>query len=910
MSSNTTYYQYREVKVKIAHRLQMLDGWTVYGYYADNSDPMTDYYDPAFWGGIATKNGYTLVVDHSSPAQEYRRTYTVKTNGTQSAEIAAKIAKLEKMTQDRGASAAEEATAKAAIEKLKEKATEGTEIREDYTPGHLANPPRCNWHIEKNGIIIDKGTGLLKFSRVADISGSGYTWEREQWQKFNNLTREQWIQDYTSRPQWGQYPTEKQAINAYEEAAENYRLLDKFNELIARFNNICGGMVGNEGENGYTYEARKVTKYRTVYKFKEATTGSFSAGQCFKLVNNFTYGCSRGTVYRLEKSDSAGVLVARRVSLKSNKTLTGSADRSNFFGYYTEDGNEDKRGRDKDKFLKWIETGSIVWGSVEEVREPYEVEKMIKVDANGNEYKPNKETTAETPKASETKTTDYTIKADTDTRDGSPLFVVTLNNKVDSETFAAIRDEFKKIGGYYSRFKKGFIFREDPTDKLTPEASEEANQEEPATQEATTEAAQETPAETAEAPAEASEEPATEAPEASETRREATPEELQRVFGQFWQDITNGRKLYTAANGNIYDDKNNLFFIAGINAQENPQTIPAADEYRPGNEPQNDAQSAESIQTEETPAEEEKPQDEPHSAPGYTGPTSDHFTPEEIAALVNGEQVKKGDGWRRRAYFSTPYTAGVRFIYSAYTTDADNIEPKHDPSFSGFLYNNLFYNDFKSIAEAAADDINAAILEAIPTEAAAETNAGTLESYEQEQIESLRAADFTRDALTHFIEETTPSLYLYTYRDELSAAEAIRYILNPAEVVKEYATEYARTHGAAILKKYIEYNKTRAALDQMQRDKTNPAHMLKKINDATANGDEKTYRVTLTNGATVKVEAHAVRRLAYCGYMSEWYISASDRAKLPKDSNGRPADIKPADIVTITHGARVIYKAA
>ncbi|MBO6298759.1 MAG: molecular chaperone DnaJ [Lachnospiraceae bacterium] len=61
---------------------------------------------------------------------------------------------------------------------------------------------------------------------------------------------------------------------------------------------------------------------------------------------------------------------------------------------------------------------------------------------------------------------DYTVTADTDTRDNSPLWVVKLKKYVDRQTFDAIRDEFKKIGGYYSRFKGGFIFREDPTGKI------------------------------------------------------------------------------------------------------------------------------------------------------------------------------------------------------------------------------------------------------------------------------------------------------------------------------------------------------------------------------------------------------------------------------------------------------------
>ena len=117
----STYYEYQDVKVLIAHRLMNMDGWKVYGYHADDSDFMTDYYDPAYWNGIAEKNGYKLVVDHSF-AQEERR-YTVRTSAAAAfdAETAAKIEKLEQMTTERGASAQEEETAKAKIELLKNK---------------------------------------------------------------------------------------------------------------------------------------------------------------------------------------------------------------------------------------------------------------------------------------------------------------------------------------------------------------------------------------------------------------------------------------------------------------------------------------------------------------------------------------------------------------------------------------------------------------------------------------------------------------------------------------------------------------------------------------------------------------------------------------------------------------------
>lgn len=47
----STYYEYQDVGVMIAHKLMAMDGWEVFGYHADHSDMMTDYYDPAYWGG-------------------------------------------------------------------------------------------------------------------------------------------------------------------------------------------------------------------------------------------------------------------------------------------------------------------------------------------------------------------------------------------------------------------------------------------------------------------------------------------------------------------------------------------------------------------------------------------------------------------------------------------------------------------------------------------------------------------------------------------------------------------------------------------------------------------------------------------------------------------------------------------
>ena len=62
---------------------------------------------------------------------------------------------------------------------------------------------------------------------------------------------------------------------------------------------------------------------------------------------------------------------------------------------------------------------------------------------------------------------DYvTIKADINTKTKENIFVVKLNDKVEYKVFKAFEAEIKTINGYYSRFKKGFIFKEDPTENL------------------------------------------------------------------------------------------------------------------------------------------------------------------------------------------------------------------------------------------------------------------------------------------------------------------------------------------------------------------------------------------------------------------------------------------------------------
>lgn len=61
----------------------------------------------------------------------------------------------------------------------------------------------------------------------------------------------------------------------------------------------------------------------------------------------------------------------------------------------------------------------------------------------------------------------YTIKKGEDTRDGSELWIVRINETLSREEYKRENQIMKERGGYYSKFRHGFIFREDPTEKLT-----------------------------------------------------------------------------------------------------------------------------------------------------------------------------------------------------------------------------------------------------------------------------------------------------------------------------------------------------------------------------------------------------------------------------------------------------------
>lgn len=466
----STYYEYREVGVMIAHRLMAMDGWKVYGYHADESDSMTDYYSPAYWNGVAEKNGYILCVNVYGASKEQEITRYNKNYVAMDSKTKETIKKLEAMTQEHGASEQEEETAKAKIELLKNKANENNANVSQYEvigtiPAHMAHPPKCNWHIEKDGVIIEKGNGILKYSSIDNYYS--YDSYMEDMKEFKTMSKEKYLEKYMNDTSYNHYSDEekerKQAESHYNNMVEYKKLMDQFEAFINKIDTTCGGILGSG--DLVTYEKVIKTEYKTENKAIETTTGSVKEGQCFILKSNFNYGCFKGLVYRIHESVYEGKTYyhAYKLNGKLTKECTGMASQNNSWNTFGE------------KFDKWITNGSIAYCDITEVKTPYEVEKVVKnviksETENTVEQQQTKEKKA-TSKTEQTETTDintlhYDIKEDIDTRDNSKLFVVKVVEKLDRDEYVKVNNNMKSLGGYYSKFKHGFIFKNDPTNLL------------------------------------------------------------------------------------------------------------------------------------------------------------------------------------------------------------------------------------------------------------------------------------------------------------------------------------------------------------------------------------------------------------------------------------------------------------
>lgn len=112
---------------------------------------------------------------------------------------------------------------------------------------------------------------------------------------------------------------------------------------------------------------------------------------------------------------------------------------------------------DSDGMIDYFDTNFYLHTNIGKWDKPFKVVERTERLASTN----TATTTPATGKTAEAPYT-YDIKEDTDTRDGSRLFIVKILEKLTPEAYKKAANYMKSKGGYYSKFKHGFIFREYP----------------------------------------------------------------------------------------------------------------------------------------------------------------------------------------------------------------------------------------------------------------------------------------------------------------------------------------------------------------------------------------------------------------------------------------------------------------
>lgn len=418
------YYDEQKSLCKICDALRNL-GWNIFAYHEDQSDLMSDYYCPESWDGIAEKNGYVFCAD----VNEYTvKRYSGKEVFTSVESVYqgidnSKIKQLQALANDQAATEGEKQAALDAIERIKARAQKEKEAAESKRkllykiPEFQANPPRCNWHVEKNGKIVAKGNGAFQF---CDLAYNG-----DCMRPIEEIMKE----------------------NLYYAGDDREKTIRKYQSFINKIESIASMKIGDEADP--EFETIMVEKKKTVIKpvicDKNDNGYGIKEGNFFILNVNFNYGRSKGDVYKIYKVTDK-LFFAHRMNGKLTKELSGNSNSANHFC------------TDFEKFNKFVEKGVISFCVLKEDIVIEKSEKCVRKDQNRQ-----KNVIGEFDLKNKIK---FEVVEDVDTRDNSKIFVVKLKDTLERELFKRITRQIKEAGGYYSRFKKGFLFRENPSEKL------------------------------------------------------------------------------------------------------------------------------------------------------------------------------------------------------------------------------------------------------------------------------------------------------------------------------------------------------------------------------------------------------------------------------------------------------------
>lgn len=106
---------------------------------------------------------------------------------------------------------------------------------------------------------------------------------------------------------------------------------------------------------------------------------------------------------------------------------------------------------------------------MQEVRTPYEVEKVVKKTIKIENKKEAPTTQTVQQEKVNLNQYDYEIVEDVDTRTNDKVWLVKIKQQLSRDEYLQVNNYVRSLGGYYSRYKKAFLFRQNPTEKLSGE---------------------------------------------------------------------------------------------------------------------------------------------------------------------------------------------------------------------------------------------------------------------------------------------------------------------------------------------------------------------------------------------------------------------------------------------------------
>lgn len=440
----SNYYEKRDAKVRIARELMRM-GWKVYGFKEDKSDSMTDYYDPANWGGIAEKNGYILVVDCGAEKEREITRYNPNYISISEADKN-KIESLKNMTVERGASEGEEKASQKLIEKIQAKyKNEGVSQYEviGKIPAHLGNPTRAMWHLEKDGAYVEKGNKLTVYANAPE----SYIF---------NIDTMEFVDRYKKVSYWedGERVTKDRELEDYElKAVKELKALILKLERIVNLGNSCGDGTKETQEAGDQQQENEKLVKKTIQKVKK--------------------------VIKPVKVERDFVKVGDYVNYKGNRATHcywKVMDVNEKIFHYQSTGKKYQEVKNCKRYYNHLSKLNDLYDifELQEVEEIETVEKWVKVKNTNNKTTTKKAEPKEVEKNinSETVNNDsidfgnYTIEESEHTKTGEKIYLVKFENKLSKDEYIELNKKIKSLGGWYSKYTHSFIFKENPTQIL------------------------------------------------------------------------------------------------------------------------------------------------------------------------------------------------------------------------------------------------------------------------------------------------------------------------------------------------------------------------------------------------------------------------------------------------------------